>query len=113
MEDVCRALFTTLLRGVSYCLLFCFLVPDSFSFCLSLLFLQAQFSQIRPVTMAHSVAPRMPIYPPGGPAMGQQIFYGQAPPAIIPSQVISCLVTCLVKKIKFLHLPYLGFQYCT
>ncbi|KAF7840819.1 polyadenylate-binding protein 2-like [Senna tora] len=48
--------------------------------------LQAQFSQMRPVSMASSVAPRMPIYPPGGPGIGQQIFYGQAPPAIIPSQ---------------------------
>lgn len=48
--------------------------------------LQAQFSQMRPVAMAPSVAPRMPMYPPGGPGIGQQIFYGQAPPAIIPSQ---------------------------
>ncbi|CAL5377402.1 unnamed protein product [Camellia sinensis] len=48
--------------------------------------LQAQFSQMRPVVMAPSVAPRMPMYPPGGPGLGQQIFYGQAPPAIIPPQ---------------------------
>ncbi|OAY45577.1 polyadenylate-binding protein 8 [Manihot esculenta] len=48
--------------------------------------LQAQFSQMRPVAMAPSVAPRMPMYPPGGPGLGQQIFYGQAPPAIIPPQ---------------------------
>ncbi|KAE8007998.1 hypothetical protein FH972_004548 [Carpinus fangiana] len=48
--------------------------------------LQAQFSQMRPVAMTSSVAPRMPMYPPGGPGLGQQIFYGQAPPAIIPSQ---------------------------
>ncbi|XWS62931.1 hypothetical protein CRYUN_Cryun06bG0052900 [Craigia yunnanensis] len=46
--------------------------------------LQAQFSQMRPVAMAPSVAPRMPMYPPGGPGLGQQIFYGQAPPAIFP-----------------------------
>lgn len=38
--------------------------------------------------MATSVAPRMPMYPPGGPGLGQQIFYGQ-PPAMIPPQV-SC-----------------------
>ncbi|CAL5377401.1 unnamed protein product [Camellia sinensis] len=43
--------------------------------------LQAQFC---PVVMAPLVAPRMPMYPPGGPGLGQQIFYGQAPPAIIP-----------------------------
>lgn len=49
--------------------------------------LQAQFSQMRPMAMAPSVAPRMQMYPPGGPGLGQQIFYGQAPPAIIPSQV--------------------------
>ncbi|XVE93397.1 hypothetical protein REPUB_Repub01dG0188500 [Reevesia pubescens] len=48
--------------------------------------LQAQFSQMRPLAMAPSVAPRMPMYPPGGPGLGQQIFYGQAPPAIFPPQ---------------------------
>ncbi|KAL9367413.1 hypothetical protein Peur_038612 [Populus x canadensis] len=48
--------------------------------------LQAQFSQMRPVAMAPSVGPRMPMYPPAGPGLGQQIFYGQAPPAIIPPQ---------------------------
>lgn len=44
--------------------------------------LQAQFSQMRPVTMG----PRMPMYPPGGPGLGQQIFYGQPPPAMLPPQ---------------------------
>ncbi|MCL7026582.1 hypothetical protein MKW94_007058 [Papaver nudicaule] len=39
--------------------------------------LQAQFSQMRPVAIAPSVAPCMPMYPPGGPGLGQQIFYGQ------------------------------------
>lgn len=48
--------------------------------------LQAQFSQLRPVAVAPSVAPRMPMYPPGGPGLGQHVFYGQAPPAIIPPQ---------------------------
>ncbi|KAJ8767073.1 hypothetical protein K2173_012631 [Erythroxylum novogranatense] len=48
--------------------------------------LQAQFSQMRPVAMGPSVAPRMPMYPPGGPGLGQQIFYGQVPPAIMPPQ---------------------------
>ena len=42
------------------------------------------------MAMASSVAPRgMPMYPPGAPGIGQQIFYGQAPPAIISSQVTS------------------------
>ncbi|XP_051132521.1 polyadenylate-binding protein 2-like [Andrographis paniculata] len=47
--------------------------------------LQAQFAQMRPMTMAPTVAPRMPMYAHGGPGLGQQIFYGQ-PPAIIPPQ---------------------------
>ncbi|CAI9104632.1 OLC1v1003341C2 [Oldenlandia corymbosa var. corymbosa] len=47
--------------------------------------LQAQFSQLRPVAIG-PVAPRLPMYPPGGPGLGQQIFYGQPPPAIISSQ---------------------------
>ncbi|PNT49364.2 hypothetical protein POPTR_002G124200v4 [Populus trichocarpa] len=46
--------------------------------------LQAQFSQMRPVAMAPSVAPRMQMYPPGAPGLGQQFLYGQGPPAMIP-----------------------------
>ncbi|KAH7671955.1 Polyadenylate-binding protein (RRM superfamily) protein [Dioscorea alata] len=48
--------------------------------------LQAQFAQMRPVAIPSSVAPRMPIYPAGAPGIGQQLFYGQAPPALIPPQ---------------------------
>lgn len=48
--------------------------------------LQAQFSQMRPIAMAPSMAPRVPIYPPGAPGLGQQFLYGQAPPALIPPQ---------------------------
>ena len=48
--------------------------------------LQAQFAQMRPIAMGPTVGPRVPMYPPGGPGIGQQIFYGQGPPAIIPSQ---------------------------
>ncbi|KAJ0984356.1 hypothetical protein J5N97_002712 [Dioscorea zingiberensis] len=48
--------------------------------------LQAQFSQMRPVAMPSSVAPRMPMYPAGAHGLGQQLFYGQAPPALIPPQ---------------------------
>ncbi|XP_010526963.1 PREDICTED: polyadenylate-binding protein 2-like [Tarenaya hassleriana] len=48
--------------------------------------LQAQFAQLRPV-MPPSAGPRMPMYPPAGPGIGQQIFYGQAPPStMIPPQ---------------------------
>ncbi|THU61428.1 hypothetical protein C4D60_Mb07t23170 [Musa balbisiana] len=47
--------------------------------------LQAQFSQMRPVAMPPSVAPRVPLYPPGGPGLGQPLFYGQ-PPALVPPQ---------------------------
>jgi hypothetical protein len=52
-------------------------------------FLQAQFSQMRPVAMAPSVAPRMQMYPPGAPGLGQQFLHGQGPPAMIP-QVFIC-----------------------
>ncbi|TXG65297.1 hypothetical protein EZV62_006572 [Acer yangbiense] len=45
---------------------------------------QTQFSQMRPVAMAPSVAPRMPMYPPGALGPWQQFMYGQGPPAIIP-----------------------------
>ncbi|XP_042496164.1 polyadenylate-binding protein 2-like [Macadamia integrifolia] len=48
--------------------------------------LQVQFSQMRPVAMPPSVTPHVPMYPPGGPGIGQQIFYGQGPPALIPPQ---------------------------
>ena len=51
--------------------------------------MQAQFSQMRPVPMGPSMAPRMPMYPPGAPGLGQQLFYGQAPHAIIPPQVLT------------------------
>lgn len=48
--------------------------------------LQAQFAQMRSVAMVPTVGPRVPLYPPGAPALGQQLFYGQAPPALIPPQ---------------------------
>uniref|UniRef100_A0A7N0TPX2 Polyadenylate-binding protein n=2 Tax=Kalanchoe fedtschenkoi TaxID=63787 RepID=A0A7N0TPX2_KALFE len=48
--------------------------------------LQAQFSQMRPIAVAPPVGPRMPMYPPGAPGLGQQLFYGQAPPGLIPPQ---------------------------
>uniref|UniRef100_A0A804UDB2 Polyadenylate-binding protein n=1 Tax=Zea mays TaxID=4577 RepID=A0A804UDB2_MAIZE len=48
--------------------------------------LQAQFSQMRPVAMAPSVGPRMPMFPPSVPGVGQQLFYGQPPPAFINPQ---------------------------
>lgn len=51
--------------------------------------LQAQFSQMRPVAITPSVAPRMPLYPPGAPGLGQQFLYGQGPPAMMPPQVIN------------------------
>lgn len=54
--------------------------------------LQAQFSQMRPVPMPPNVGPRVPIYPPGAPGIGQQLFYGQAPPTLIPPQVKKILI---------------------
>jgi hypothetical protein len=55
--------------------------------CAFIFHVKAQFSQMRPVTMAPSVASRMPMYPPGAPGMGQQFLYGQGPPAMMPPQV--------------------------
>jgi polyadenylate-binding protein len=52
-----------------------------------MLCMQAQFSQMRPVAMAPSVGPRMPMFPPGAPGVGQQLFYGQPPPAFMNPQV--------------------------
>ncbi|XP_022896122.1 polyadenylate-binding protein 8-like [Olea europaea var. sylvestris] len=42
--------------------------------------LQAQFSQMRPIT---PVTPHMPMYTPGSPGPRQQIYYGHAGPSII------------------------------
>lgn len=53
--------------------------------------------------MATSVAPRMPMYPPGGPGLGQQIFYGQ-PPAMIPPQV-SCKFILESHRALSLNIP--------
>lgn len=48
---------------------------------------QAQFSQMRPAFIP-GVGPRgIPMFPGGAPGLGQQIFYGQGPPPIIPHQV--------------------------
>lgn len=63
--------------------------------------IQAQFAQMRPITIAPTVAPRMPMYTPGGPGLGQQIFYGQAPPAMIPPQVIIVLFACYIVLLMF------------
>ncbi|TYI39493.1 hypothetical protein ES332_A02G102500v1 [Gossypium tomentosum] len=49
--------------------------------------LQAQFSQMRPLAIP-SVTPRMPVYPSGAPGLGQQFLYGQAPPTVIPPQML-------------------------
>jgi len=48
--------------------------------------LQQQFSQMRPVPMAPTVGPRMAMFPPGVPGVGQQLFYGQPPQAFMNPQ---------------------------
>lgn len=63
--------------------------------------MQAQFSQMRPVAMAPSMAPRMPMYPPGAPGIGQQLFYGQGPPAMLPPQVPFVLDVCICCSIIY------------
>nr|XP_018461523.1 PREDICTED: polyadenylate-binding protein 4 [Raphanus sativus] len=47
--------------------------------------LQAQFSQMRPAFIP-GMGPRMPMFPGGGPGLGQPMFYGQGPPQMIPHQ---------------------------
>ncbi|KAL0915587.1 hypothetical protein M5K25_016015 [Dendrobium thyrsiflorum] len=44
--------------------------------------LQAQFNSMRPVSVATSVAPRMPMYPPGAPGMPQQNGFGFQQPLV-------------------------------
>nr|GMD22430.1 polyadenylate-binding protein 2-like isoform X2 [Ipomoea batatas] len=53
--------------------------------------LQAQFAQMRPI----AITPQLSWYsyanvsrPPGGPGLGQQILYGQPPPALLPPQML-------------------------
>ncbi|RVW67298.1 hypothetical protein VitviT2T_019732 [Vitis vinifera] len=56
--------------------------------------LQAQFSQMRPTAMAPSVGPRMSMYPPGTPGLGQQLFYGQGPQLLsLPNQNLGTSTT--------------------
>ena len=45
------------------------------------------------------MAPRMPMYPPGAPGMGQQLFYSQASPAMIPPQVLLAKLICALSAI--------------
>ncbi|CAM6125515.1 unnamed protein product [Calypogeia fissa] len=48
---------------------------------------QAQFAQMRtPVGVGPAVPTSVPMYHPGVPGIGQQIFYGQPPPGLIPPQ---------------------------
>ncbi|KAH9322651.1 hypothetical protein KI387_017290, partial [Taxus chinensis] len=48
--------------------------------------LSAQFAVRNPVGMQPPAATSLPMYPPGSPGLGQQIFYGQGPPQLIPPQ---------------------------
>lgn len=48
--------------------------------------------------MPPSMGPRMPMYSPGAPGMGQQLFYGQAPPAMIAPQVFFLLQVGLLME---------------
>lgn len=67
------------------------------------LLMQAQFSQMRPIAMAPPVGPRLPMYPPGGPGLGQQMFYGQAPPAFMPPQVILFSTSTILLATHFIY----------
>lgn len=59
--------------------------------------LQAHFSQIRPVATQASVAPHVPLYPPGAPGLGQPLFYGQPPPALVPQVGFHSYWLCFLK----------------
>lgn len=48
--------------------------------------MQAQFAVRNPVGMTSTVATSIPMYPPGPPGLGQQIFYGQGHAQLIPPQ---------------------------
>ncbi|KAH9553067.1 hypothetical protein CY35_09G100300 [Sphagnum magellanicum] len=47
--------------------------------------LQAQFAQMR-TPVGPTVPTSLPMYHPGAPGMGQQLYYGQPPPGLIPPQ---------------------------
>nr|GMD45555.1 polyadenylate-binding protein 2-like [Ipomoea batatas] len=47
---------------------------------------KAQFAKMRPIAITPQVGTRMPMYPPGGPSLGQQKFYGQPLPTLLPPQ---------------------------
>lgn len=80
-----RAKLQVILPTINKQLIWCHFCLILFHKSLMVLF-QAQFSQMRPAFMP-GVGPRMPIFPGGAPGLGQQIFYGQGPPPIIPHQV--------------------------
>ncbi|GFS46619.1 poly(A) binding protein 8 [Actinidia rufa] len=73
--------------------------------------LQVQFSQMRPVAMAPSLAPRMPMYTPGAPGLGQQLFYGAGTPCYnsspgwiwLPAATCSWNEASRGSHAKFLH----------
>jgi hypothetical protein len=77
--------------------------------------LQAQFSQMRPVAMAPSVGPRMPMFPPGVPGVGQQLFYGQPPPAFINPQVHAHFMMYMYTHCSKLYniLGFIDHNFCT
>lgn len=74
---------------------------------------QAQFSQLRPPAIATPVAPRMPLYPPGAPGLGQQLFYGQGPPAILPPQVITIFLSPFILMFNYCFILHLGMLFST
>ncbi|KAG6535937.1 hypothetical protein ZIOFF_000968 [Zingiber officinale] len=72
----------------------------------------AQFSQMRPVAMQASIAPRVPLYPPGAPGLGQPLFYGQPPPGLVPQSPFSASVlicaACFRASGAISRIAYLG-----
>lgn len=57
------------------------------------------------------MAPRMPMFPPGAPGIGQQLFYGQPPPAIISPQVLLCAYIIIIIFYYYCYLFLIFFDF--
>nr|GMC84748.1 polyadenylate-binding protein 2-like [Ipomoea batatas] len=74
----------------------------------------AQFAKMRPIAITPQVGTCMPMYPPGGPSLGQQKFYGQPLPTLLPPQqyalILLLLLTLLHHHLDFMCRSGFGYQ---
>lgn len=54
--------------------------------------------------MQASIAPRVPLYPPGAPGLGQPLFYGQPPPGLVPQVRRNIIVISITVNHVLVHL---------